>query len=48
MELSYISENGAFLPDISLIFQEVTFRARKMKKNPTLKNLLIFREKETL
>ena len=30
----------------SLIFQEVTFRLRKMKKQPALKKCLIFWEKE--
>ena len=32
MELSYIPENEAFLTNISLIFQEVTFGARKVKR----------------
>ena len=31
-KLSYISGNGVFQPYISLIFQEVTFLAQKMKK----------------
>ena len=42
-ELSHISGNEAFLTNISLIFQEVTFRARKVKE-PTLKK--VFREME--
>ena len=42
MELSHISGNGS--PKKLLIFQEVTFRARKMKKKNTLKKFLIFRE----
>ena len=33
---SYISGNGTVKPYISLILQEATFRARKMKKNPAL------------
>ena len=31
-ELSYISENGAFYAYVSLIFQEVTLQAPKIKK----------------
>ena len=41
-ELSYILGNGN-LKKI-LLFQEVTFQAQKMKKNPTLKKFLIFQE----
>ena len=43
-KISYISENGN--PKKFLIFKEVTFQARKMKKNPTVKRCLIFREME--
>ena len=42
-ELSHISGNGN--PKKLLIFQEVTFRARKVKK-PTLKKLVISQEME--
>ena len=45
-ELSYISRNEAFLINISLIFQEVTFQARKIEKKNILKKFLIFREME--
>ena len=47
---SYILENGTFFSfrkwklSKLLIFQEVTFQARKMKKDPILKKLLIFRK----
>ena len=42
-ELSYISRNEAFLINISLIFQEVTFQARKIeKKKKFLKSFLYF------
>ena len=37
-KISYISGNGN--PEKLLIFQEVTFRARKIKKNPPWKNFL--------
>ena len=43
-ELSYISRNKTFLPNISLMFQEKTFRARKVKET-TLKKFLIFQER---
>ena len=42
-KISYISANGN--PKKLLIFQEVTFRARKIKK-PTLKKSLIFQKIE--
>ena len=45
-ELSYILRNEAFLINISLIFQEVTFQARKIEKKNILKKFLIFREME--
>ena len=41
-ELSYISRNEAFLINISLIFQEVTFQARKIEKKTFLKSFLYF------
>ena len=40
-ELAYISGNGN--PKKLLIFQKVTFRARKIKKKLTLEKLLLFR-----
>ena len=42
MELSYISENGAFDPHIFPIFEKVTFGAQ-IKKN-CLKKVLAFQE----
>ena len=42
-ELFYIS--GSRDPKLSLIFQEVTFQAQKVKQ-PTLEDFLIFREME--
>ena len=45
-QIHYISGNGTFLHFTKLLmFQEVTFQARKIKK-PTLKKFLIFRQIE--
>ena len=42
MELSYISRNGNTKK--RLIFEEVTFRAQKIKKKTLQKSFLYFRE----
>ena len=43
LKISYISRNGTFYPYIYFTFQELTFRARKIK-SPTLKKFIIFQE----
>ena len=47
--LHFAKQNFFIFPEMelsSLIFQEVTFCARKMKKNPTLKMFLILQKME--
>ena len=45
-KISYISENGN--PKKFLIFEEVTFQAREMKKKPLLKDVLYFGKRNFL
>ena len=46
---NFFPQNFLLFPETelsSVLFQEVTFRARKMKKKLALKKLLVFQEKE--